>query len=68
MNCASLSFTTIEGYPHGLVDKSHTYIPIFEGNNTIIVETHLKKCSIFIEIFDFKHEDVQMKFFFQEFG
>ena len=42
-------------------------LPIFEGNNVINVEEHIKKFIVFLQIYthstNYNHEDVRMKLF-----
>lgn len=62
------NFTNIQGYPHDLPTESTiSKLPLFQGNNVINVESHIKNFNFFIQRYThattYNHKDVRMKLF-----
>ena len=62
-----IDFTAIAGYPHPIPDKVVETLTMFQGNNAITAESHVKKISQMINRWcraaTSKFEDVYMRLF-----
>lgn len=64
---APCRFTSIQGYPHDLPEKAFDISLVFQDNNAIIVNDHIKKFSLCMNKWCnfalYNHEDIKMRLF-----
>ena len=58
-------FSSIQGYPHAILDKALEKLPSFQGNNAISAKNHLRNFNACIAKWctNHNHEDTKMKLF-----